>query len=82
MRDSSGDGLISDKMTNICLFICFTSTKQMQLFVWILGDNLPSLGNLVVPLAAIVQVFQQIHHAMEREPKKQWVKMGKKEENL
>ena len=54
----------------------------MELFVWVLSDNLPSLGNIIVPLAAIVQVFQQILHAMEGEPKKQWVKMGKKEENL
>ena len=60
----------------------FKSTKQMYLFVWILGDNLPPPGDLLVPFAAIVQVCQQIQHAMEREPKKQWMKLGKKEENL
>ena len=27
-KDSSDNGLISDKMTNICFFICFKSTKQ------------------------------------------------------
>ena len=82
MRDSSGDGLISDKMTNVCLFICFKATKQMELFVWVLSHNLPSLGNIIVPLTAIVKVFQQVLHAMEGEPKKQRVKMGKRRKNL
>ena len=77
MRGSSGGRLISDKMANVCLFVCFKQQKQIELFVCVSSHNLPPFGNIIVALASLVKVFQQVLHAMEGEPKKQRVNIGK-----